>query len=476
MKKINLRYFEIILLILTLFICSALIYFENYSSKLATILLCFGIIISGHILIKNLTINLKDDKLYKLNLLWPIKFLTTILFLIFGWIPELVIGLDNSAGYDPARFYVYVGEILAPDWSVTNISLNYIGIIYYYATFAFIFGHNPFVPAIINSFVTLVGVLLIIRFTYLIESKKNRSYIAYLILIPEVIWFDALTSRETLVANLLSVTMLTLGLYILNGKINFKALSIIFTGILGIILIRSSMLLPVLLFVITLVLIPSIFYNRTSKYIIYIGALMLVGALVIAQYIQSIIGGYFINYRELFLSLINIEHNIANSMEWSERSVAALLMPTNLLTAVIYTPLRMLMYVVAPLPGVNINFDGILRGNYVDFQNSLTSLTAIIIIVGFPYVLAGSHFAWKCRRKLPILIIIPVAFWSVAIAVSGGNLIIHERYRVMFDFLLFSTMWLGYSQCSNQVVVRWACIWFSLLFTFTFFYISYKFF
>ena len=60
-------------------------------------------------------------------------------------------------------------------------------------------------------------------------------------------------------------------------------------------------------------------------------------------------------------------------------------------------------------------------------------------------------------------------------AVSGGNIIIHERYRVMFTSLLFACMWFGYTRCSRREVKRWALPWFGLLAAGAFFYVGYKF-
>jgi hypothetical protein len=59
-------------------------------------------------------------------------------------------------------------------------------------------------------------------------------------------------------------------------------------------------------------------------------------------------------------------------------------------------------------------------------------------------------------------------------AVAGGNIIIHERYRIMFTMLLFTCMWFGYTRCSRRKVKRWALTWFSLLAVGAVFYTGYK--
>jgi hypothetical protein len=60
-------------------------------------------------------------------------------------------------------------QLLENQWSIEIISLNYIGIIYYYAAIFYVFGYNPIVSALINIFVTLIGVI------YLVISIDNTS-------------------------------------------------------------------------------------------------------------------------------------------------------------------------------------------------------------------------------------------------------------------------------------------------------------
>jgi hypothetical protein len=61
-------------------------------------------------------------------------------------------------------------------------------------------------------------------------------------------------------------------------------------------------------------------------------------------------------------------------------------------------------------------------------------------------------------------------------AVAGGNLIIHERYRLMFTLLFFAVAWIGYTQCSSASVKRWSITWFTFIFSLFGFYFIYKFF
>ena len=96
------------------------------------------------------------------------------------------------------------------------------------------------------------------------------------------------------------------------------------------------------------------------------------------------------------------------------------------------------------------------------------------MVILSPYVFAGTSLAWSVRRQVPAGLIIPIAFWVTIVAVAGGNLIIHERYRLMFTLLFFASAWIGHTRCNSIAVRRWAVIWFMMLFFAFVFYCVYK--
>jgi hypothetical protein len=133
-----------------------------------------------------------------IHILWLIKLILTFFLLFWSWIP----GLDpNSSnfGYDPQRYYFDSYDLIQNGWNPL-VSSNYQGIIFYYGLIFFSFGHNPLIPALINSFLSLSIVLLLINFLLAkVNNKTSKDwYIIFLIVIPELIWYDILTSRESI--------------------------------------------------------------------------------------------------------------------------------------------------------------------------------------------------------------------------------------------------------------------------------------
>ena len=60
------------------------------------------------------------------------------------------------------------------------------------------------------------------------------------------------------------------------------------------------------------------------------------------------------------------------------------------------------------------------------------------------------------------------------LSISGGNIIIHERYRIMATLLFYASAWLGYTMCEFATIKKYSFIWFSFLIMCGVFYILYK--
>jgi len=238
--------------------------------------------------------------------------------------------------------------------------------------------------------------------------------------------------------------------------------------------VRTVMLIPLFLSVALM----SIFLWSCSsqkakqKKIVTLALVLLM--LFLSPVLQESLGGYSFDYGALLDSLQSFELNVAANASWSEQSIGLLLIPTNLLESVVFVWPRMLMYLAAPLPSINVDFFSFFDGSYATWENLATVTTSIMMLIFFPFVLAGSSQAWSLRAKYPAMLIIPIAFWVNLLAVAGGNLIIHERYRLMFDILLFTCAWVGYAQAPKPVVKRFSVYWVGLLFFACLFYVIYK--
>lgn len=417
-------------------------------------------------------IDLGDPNLNILSTFWLLKLIITIFLLYAGWMPQLDPS-SGSWGYDPQRFYIDAWDLVENGWKPLAPSM-YQGIVFYYGAIFYLFGHNPVIPALINAFVTLLGCLFLIRCVYsFVPDRTAKDWtIAGLLLVPEVLWYDVMTGRETLMAVLIIIAALSVGRYLVSVKNVSFAKTVLFAGtaLFAILAVRSTMAIPLVASISVMVMLPH------SKHRLLLLGLAIAG-MSAGPLIQNLAGGTPVDYIASLELAQSFDNNVASSAKsvWSKNSIGLLIKPTNAWQALFFLPPRMLLYLAAPLPDVAVSITGLISGSWYAWQNLMTMPTSAMMLLGFPYLLAGTAQSWRKRCQFPALLITPITFWCTFIAVAGGNIIIHERYRLMFTLLIFACMWFGYTRCSRREVKRWALPWFSLLAAGAVFYIGYKF-
>jgi uncharacterized membrane protein len=313
--------------------------------------------------------------------------------------------------------------------------------------------------------VTLIATLFLIRVAYEAKGIRNSKdwLLAFMLLIPEVLLYDVMTGRESLMSALIVFSIISAGRYLtkISQVSLISTLFIVFVCFLAILVVRTSMSLPVF---ISIGLIAFIF--RHKSYRGSFGKLILICIifvlLTIGSEVQETVGGSAFDYLRIFSDLQSGKGAAVELSEgWSENSIGLLLVPSNTFTAVAFTFPRMLLYLCSPLPNIAVN-------NFIDLSMLLTSIINIIV---FPYVLAAFPPAWKNRSPT---LIFHFSFWIIFITVAGGNHIIHERYRLMMTLLMFTCGWLGYVNCSRSQVFLYSKIWYGLLLFCTLLAIIYK--
>ena len=401
--------------------------------------------------------SLGDRKLRWLGYFWLVKLALTLFLLYAGWIPQLDPSTSDSWGYDPQRFYGDAYNLIKNNW-VPPVATNYQGIIYYYGVVFYVFGHNPVAPALINCFVTLLGTLFLIRVAYHLKGWRGpRDWtLAFALLVPEVVWFDVMTSRETLAAVLILVSSLCAGSCLVGSNRIPLTRAVLLTGVclLGIAAVRTTMLIAV---VAAMGLMALIFRRRRGNgavsRVIFVG--LAVAVLVTGPVVQRLAGGYKVEYLEKVQKSTSYDERAGKGLGWSDRSIGLLLAPDSPWEAVAYTPLRMIPYLTAPLPSINVSVSDLYAGKCCAWQGLLTLLSSIINVVAVPYALAGLSHAYQNRRDHPGPLVLHLCYWTTFAAVVGGNIVIHLRYRVMATLLLFACAWLGYTSAGRAQVRNW---------------------
>jgi hypothetical protein len=129
---------------------------------------------------------------------------------------------------------------------------------------------------------------------------------------------------------------------------------------------------------------------------------------------------------------------------------------------------------VAPLPNLLFSVSELAGGSWTAWQALLTALSSVLNILAFPYALASLVQALRTRRAGAGPAMIHAAYWISFMGVAGGNLIIHERYRVMTSALLWACAWLGARSCSRKLLRAANLFWYGLLGAGGVFYVLFK--
>lgn len=447
-------------------ICAVWIYLTTDDANLAASLTFVVSTFSGLILCGWFAVRIGDPRLSILGYLWLIKIGLTIVLLYFGWIPQLDYRTSVVWGYDPQRYYQDAIDLIHNGWRPT-VGSNYQGIIYYYGAMFFLLGHNPIIPAAVNTFVTLVGSLFVIRVAYEAKAIRGRDdwVLSLLLLAPELLWFDVMTSRETLLATLIAVAGLAVGRYLCRlGKHSFGGTSMAVSVCLGgILAVRTSIAIAIVSFVALICVLP--FLNQRVTFVrklVISSACMLL--FLLGPKIQQISGGYDYNYANALRRAQSLHENVASETgDWSDRSVGRLVAPHSAVQSVLYLPARMILYLIAPLPSNHVTWGGLKSGSYAAWQNLMTMASSAINIAIMPLILAGIAISVRLRWNRPGLLMINLLFIIVFAAVAGGNIIIHERYRVMASPLLFASAWIGLTVAPRRDIRKWTIIWGAIL-------------
>jgi hypothetical protein len=416
---------------------------------------------------RHLATDLEDERLQWLGYVALLRVALVVTLLFVGWVPQLDPASD-AFGYDPQRYYFQAQDLVNAGFNpiAMDISLNYTGVLFYYGALFKAFGHDPLLPAILNMSVTLAAVAVLIRVAYRIKGHRDAWdwTIGLCLVIPEVLWFDALTSRETVAMSLMVLAVLPLGTHFVfperssarrvdRGRVIVGALSFAALG-----MIRTTMLIPAFAALVILYVIGAGDSRQRLK-----GAAWITIAGVIlfaAPAIAESLGGYHFGYIGWLRMSRSPQYLNEIASGWSQRSVGQLLIPSNLLEEVVFAPIRGLAYLVAPLPSIPLGMVGLRAGAWSDWQSLAVVLSAILYVVLFPVLLVSTYVAISERKRAWSLIQVPL--WCTYAAIAGANIMIVERYRLMMVLLMWAGIWLGWS-CDRRVLARVYAYWLVLL-------------
>lgn len=466
----------VLALLLVLYAVDGYIIVKNVSvSIITTIIILIAVSVLGLTLINYLRRSLNDDNIQYLSYVYLFKLMLLLVFLYAGWVPLL----DKDSmrfGFDPQRYYFDAYELAESGFNYDAISyyigMDSPGILYFYGILFYLFGHNPVIPALINAFITLLATLLLVHLGYTIKTERSsRDWMLGLCMVlPEVLWYDLMTSRETIIMSLIIFSIYPFArAFAKKGDLHIffweRVMSIL--GLIGLGVIRAPILFITVFIIILLLFLRQVAISGLFTKIITV--LLLFLTLVYAPIIAGKVMGR--EYSLIEATKEKMEEGSQIYAEWTERSVGHLLVPKNYYEIILFAPLRFFCYLNSPIPNIKFSFSGIREGDWYCWGNLISTTSSIIYLLYFPYVLASLINTREEKRWLAF----HIPFWILMTAISGGNSIIHERYRIMAIPFLWGCIWLG-EECNKGQMRRAYASWIGILFSAWVFYIGYKFF
>lgn len=370
--------------------------------------------------------NILRNNLKSLFIFIALKVVFSIIVLYIGWVPNLEYG-SNAWGYDPQRYYLYATDLANSNFDQSVLpGLNYKGIVYYYAIFFKIFGCNPIVPILINTLTTYIAMVYVIKIIRCILPKFHHTkYMGFFLLLPEIFWYDIISSRETICMTLVLIS----SYYLLsqtykNKKMEHNSLLILFISLILLGAIRTS-----LLFIPMCLIIYILIKKKSLKLLLVSGVLMV--AIIGTSLIGNKMGSATTlsdGFKRIFDT--NQLKNIGE-VKWNTNSIGLRLIGNSIWQKIILLPIRMFVYIIAPLPNIGVSFSAMKSGDWGEWQHLLTVVSSCGYIAAFPYFIA-SLLDSVMHKKIGNIRYCWVPFLISASVVAGGNAIIHERYRIVF--------------------------------------------
>ena len=384
-----------------------------------------GVLAIANILIRKGLHAPKEMKIKYMNC-FLIGFTISLLFLYFVWTPNLP---ENSKdwGFDPQRYYYYASMFVKGTPMFDG--LNYFGIVFFYIGLFYVFGINPLVPLFINSLLVIYSVILISNHFFTTGGKAK--YFAYLLLVPEIVYFNCIPSRE-----IVCMTMATIAIIKSYEAIELgikKSYILVFLSILLMIIIRPPMGGGAIIAISSFIAFRGKFKLK-YLFVIAILAVIVVQGLSISSSLDTHQSDTGSSLTEAVTDRFSGDNEEDATASYSSNSLARLLMPHNPVDFVVFGIIRSFAYLIIP-PGLVSS-----PSNYLNFSKPGTEGFASVTVIFMMFFLPGVYKTIKRNfRDNTCFKIVALAFITFFLLVGVFNTnIIHQRYRVVYDLFYFS--------------------------------------
>ena len=378
-----------------------------------------------------------------------IGFLISLLLLAFSWTPFLSI-TNPDWGFDPQRYYYYAYQIIENGDLVFGV--NYVGVVYFYVFVMKILGVDPLVPLLVNSLFTLVSVLLIAKLVVSVKNIRIGNFV-WLLLIPEIIYFNIMPSREILCLSIVVFIIATFVEYLKEKK--GICLLILLFEFLFLFLIRPPFAFSLFLSIFIFLLFFSQRKIGLSSILLLVVFSVIVGG-QLSTALDSMDNAD--SMQKSIIEKVDGKKEMNANFKYSENSLAAKLIPDNAIEFVIFGIIRSFLYLF-PSPTF---FSSLLNmKNAYGIGDAFVNMSSLIMMFLIPitYVLLKN-----IRKEKNIIQIIGITFLIFWIVVGAFNTnLIHVRYRLVYDLLYFSLVIYFVSMTDRRRVKQLITYWSGIL-------------
>lgn len=362
--------------------------------------------------------------------------------LVFAWYPSLNPASDQW-GYDPQRYYraaVLYSE--SPDLAAQAETFNATGPIVFYGIPFRLMGEVPTYPLLVNSLMSFAAALLLFLTVSKLDPQNKRGTwkIGLFLFIPELAWADVMTAKDSMLV--FSVIAVLSGAVLGRGRASrMRYHLLILLGILGIVLSRPQLLIPVLL-ILTLLASrgKSLDGQRQSgmRFAVVLAILFL--AVGYGPTLVDRFGGYEFSFSESLSSVAvtSTEDERLYAKE-GETSLGRRFLPSSIVEVVAFAPARGAIYLIAPLRHVPTS-SGLMKGTWQAWDQAFAFLSSVIYVLVLPRIVRSVRLGLSRRHLFVPLLFSFLVLW---ISISSGPAIISSRYRIPAVPLLWATAVVG---------------------------------
>lgn len=399
----------------------------------------FFVVFAGHWLINACLKNYPAKVRRRFFTFFLTSFSLSLIYLGVQWAPYMS-GNFQYYAFDPVRYYYGCYEEIR--YGRMDIEMmNYHGVVYIFTFFMRILGMAPTTPLYVNTLLMLYATLSITKFLDAPNRPKFIRYAPWLLLIPEVVIFDAMSSREILCYAGFTVAVIKMMVFVEERSPRSA--------------ITGALFLFLVLFVrppygLIAVLSMCVYMFVVSKNKIRSGFVaLLLGGIVVAGMAVTQGGGDSQVMEEQLDTDREIEADEDNYQ--GAYSMSRLLTPHNSVEFVVFGIVRSFGYILVP-PGTLMNPVGAYVLSFSDSErngamNGCVAWTTLFMFLSIPMLYRGIFRMQKDRRTKLILIAAVTAFFVVGTFCSG---FIHVRYRIIYDLVYFALFFAFRAQWKYQ--------------------------